>query len=140
MFPRLSRAPLTVRFNTSNCGCRKRFFGTVDLQPGFLNAFGHGMWLLLPWTASVQSAPEQPFRALATLLDALVIAFVAVTVVLLLGAAPWVEIGGRSILLPQVWRLILFAAVVAVLRYAIDRDAPILATARRRRPVARAPA
>ena len=78
----------------------------------------------------MQSAPEQPFRALATILDGVVIAFVAVTVVLLLGASPSVEIGGRSILLPQVWRLMLFAAVVAVLRYGIDRDAPILASLR----------
>jgi hypothetical protein len=56
---------------------------------------------------------------------------VAVAVVLLLGGSPSVGIGGRSVLLPQPWRLVLFAAVVAVLRYWVERDAPILASFRR---------
>lgn len=78
----------------------------------------------------MQSAPEPPFRALATILDGVVIASVAIAAVLLLGGSPSVHIGGRSILLPHVWRLILFAAVVAVLRYWVERDAPILALLR----------
>ena len=72
------------------------------------------------------SAPERPFLALATILDAVVIASVATAVVLLLGGSAWLDIGGRSILLPKIWRVILFAAVVAVVRYGVERSAPIL--------------
>jgi hypothetical protein len=73
---------------------------------------------------------QSHFHALATILDGVVIASVSIAVVLLLGGSPSVQIGGRSILLPHLWRLLLFAAVVAVLRYWVERDAPVLALLR----------
>jgi hypothetical protein len=81
-------------------------------------------------TGSMQSVAEQPFRVLATILDCLVIAVVAAVVVLLLGGSPSVDLGGRSVVLPHVWRLAVFAAVVAALRYWIAGRAPILAPLR----------
>jgi hypothetical protein len=78
----------------------------------------------------MQSAQKPRFLALATTLDGVIIAFVAIAVVLLLGGSAWVEIGGRAILLPHVWQLIAFASVMAVLRYWVERDAPILARLR----------
>src|SRR5688572_26374590 len=79
----------------------------------------------------MRSAPEPPFRTLATFLDGVAIASVAIAVVLLLGDSASVGIGGRSILLPHAWRLMVFAGVAAALRYCVERDAPILALLRR---------
>ena len=72
------------------------------------------------------SAPDRFLLALVTLLDGVVIASVGIAIVLLLGGSAWLDLGGRPILLPKVWRVILFAAVVAVVRYGIERGAPIL--------------
>ena len=74
----------------------------------------------------MRSALTQWPRALATVLDGVVIVVGAIAVVLVLGGPPFVKIGGQGVLLPQGWRLILFAAAVSILRYGIDRDAPVL--------------
>ena len=74
----------------------------------------------------MHSSDEHTRNALATILDGAVIVLVAVTVVLLFGGSPWIRIGGYSILLPQRWRLILFAVLLSIVRFGIARGSPIL--------------
>jgi hypothetical protein len=65
-------------------------------------------------------------RAFATVLDLVVVLLVAVAVVVTLGVSPWVNIGGRSLVLPHAWEFLLFAAVTGLLRYGVHRNGPLL--------------